>query len=135
MVTIQGESGDFLRFIPLRELSVSSYEAVASIAGRTVRNDSLALLGTKEFVAGLREFERSRTGRAVLAGTYDFRLVVSPYGSSGAAWVEFNLVDDLPLPTGEHGRHLLEGGLVVPGEYVGKMVRELAALLTDESVA
>jgi hypothetical protein len=115
VVTIQGESGDYLRLTPRREVSASSYEATASIAGRVVRNDSPSLLGAREFVAALREFEQSRVGRAVLSGSYDFWMAIGPFGRAGAAWVELVLADYLPLPTGGHGRHVLEGGFVVGG--------------------
>lgn len=126
-------TGDFLRFVPLRELSGISYEIVASLSGHEVTNGSVAVQGVPEFVADLRAFAETRTGQAILTGTYDFRLSVGPHGRTGAAWVGFYVADWIFLSNSTHGRHILEGGLIVEGEYVRQMVQELTCLLSGDS--
>ena len=129
-LTIRGrQSGDYLRFKPLPELSLSSFEVTASVSGRSVTSDSLCLLGGPEFIAALRAFEKTRNGEAVLVGTDDFRLAIGPFGATGAAWVAFALTDGFPLPTGGRGRHLIEAGILLDGEFVGELVRNLSNLL------
>lgn len=133
MVTIRSlGTGDFLRLVPLRELSGISYEIVASLSGHEVKNESITVQGVPEFVSDLRAFAETRTGQAILTGTYDFRLTVGPHGRTGAAWVGFHVAEYIFLKNSTFGRHLLEGGLVVEGEYVRQMVRDLACLLSDD---
>ena len=130
VVTISGtETADFLRLVPLREISDQSFEVMASLGGRVVTNDSMSVLGVPAFLAALAAFADARIGQAVLTGTYDFRLTVGPHGGTGAAWVGFVVAEYIWLGNRTHGRHLLDGGLVVDGEHVGRVVRELSALL------
>ncbi|MGC1273403.1 MAG: hypothetical protein WBC44_06815 [Planctomycetaceae bacterium] len=76
MVTISGtETADFLRLVPMREISDQSYEETASVGGREVSNGSVAVLGVPEFLAALAAFADTRSGQAVLEGTYEFRRV------------------------------------------------------------
>lgn len=130
MVTISGtETADFLRLVPKREISNQSYEVTASVGGREVTNGSVAVLGVPTFLNALTTFADTRSGQAVLEGSYDFRLTVEPHGRTGAAWVGFVVAEFIWLGNRTHGRHLLDGGLVVDGENVGRVVRELSALL------
>jgi hypothetical protein len=130
VVTIHAtDSADFLRLVPLREISDQSYEVTASLGGREVSNGSVAILGVPAFLAALASFTDTRSGQAVLTGTYDFQLSVGSHGRTGAAWVGFVVAEYIWLGNRTQGRHLLEGGLVVDGEHVGQMVRELTALL------
>lgn len=130
MVTISGtETADFLRLVPMREISDQSYEVTASVGGREVSNGSVAVLGVPAFLTALTAFADTRSGQAVLEGTYDFRLTVGPHGGTGAAWVGFVVAEFIWLGNRTHGRYLLDGGLVVDGEHVGRVVQELSALL------
>ena len=130
MVTISGtETADFLRLVPLREISDRSFEVTASLGGRLVSNGSVSVLGVSAFLAALAAFADTGTGQTVLTGTYDFRLTIGPHGGTGAAWVGFVVAVYIWLGNRTHGRHLLDGGLVVDGEHVGRVVRELSALL------
>jgi hypothetical protein len=98
-------------------------------AGRSVTEPCLHLLHAEPFLAALAEFERTRRGTASLNGTCDFRLNIRPHGPTGAAWVGFYLAEYLWLKDNSHGRHALEGGLVVPGESVGQLLRDFQQLL------
>jgi hypothetical protein len=129
-VTISGTAAaDFLRLVPLGEISDQSYEVTASLGGREVSNGSVSVVGVPAFLTALAGFADTRSGRAVLEGTYDFRLTVSPYGRTGAAWIGFVVAEFIWLGNQTHGRHLLDGGLVVDGEQVGQLVGDLSALL------
>jgi hypothetical protein len=79
----------FIEFAPIPELSSASFEVVASVQGRVVRNNSLTLIGSAEFARNLRAIEESWKGSATIVGTYDFRLTVSAIRPSNL-WVFFN---------------------------------------------
>jgi hypothetical protein len=132
-IVISGERPDeWIHFTPMPEISAISFEVTACLRGRTVSNNSLSLLGAAGFLAALVEFERTRSGEAVLEGTYDFRLVVRPYGRTGAAWLAFRLAEWLALEDDTYGRHVLDGGFVIAGESVGRLVRDLKGLLAPD---
>jgi hypothetical protein len=128
-IVISGERADeWIRFKPLPEISASSFVVSACLRGRTVSTD-LAVQGIDAFLATLTEFERTRSGQAILEGTYDFRLVVRAYGRTGAAWLGFHLAELLWLEDRTHGRHVLDGGFPIAGEMVGQMVRDFKGLV------
>lgn len=126
------ETNDFLRLVPLRDLSDWSYEVTASLAGREITNGSISVLGVPAFLAALRSFADTRSGQAVLTGTYDFRLSVGPHGRTGAAWVGFIVAEFIWLGNRTYGRHVVEGGLVIDGEHVGRLTHELTGLLVGD---
>lgn len=105
----------FLSFTPLPELSSLSFEVEASVQGRKVINDSMALTNVPQFLLELRAIESSWTGSATLTGTYDFCLIVSAVRPS-VLWLSFSITDcitslrtyDLPSM-----RHLLNAGFTV----------------------
>jgi hypothetical protein len=43
-----GQSGDYLRFTPLPELSLSSFEVAASVSGRVVTNEKTSTIANRE---------------------------------------------------------------------------------------
>ncbi len=132
-IRISGERPDeWIQFTSMPEISAISFHVTACMGGRTVSNNSLAVLGVDGFLAALAEFERTRSGEAVLEGTYDFRLVVRPYGRTGAAWLGFRLVEYLFLEDRTQGRHVLEAGFVIAGESVGRLFRDLKGLLVPD---
>jgi hypothetical protein len=129
-IVISGPQPDeWIRFTPMAEISASSFAVSARMGGRTASTD-LSVLGTDRFLAALMEFERTRSGEAILEGTYEFRLVVRPFGKKGAAWIGFHLADWLWLEDHTHGRHVLEAGFPLAGELIGQMVRDFTSLLT-----
>ena len=128
-MVLWGKGPDYLLFTRLPEISEYSYEVSACLGGRSVTNDSLTFLDVENFLIEVEEFERKRSGMAELKGTYDFRLAIAPHGRAGAAWVGFYLAEFLFVANGQYGRHALEGGLVIDGEWVGQAVRELTELL------
>lgn len=121
----------FVVFTPLPELSSISCEVVVSLQGREVRNDSLALTGAAEFIMALRSVERSWSGSATLAGTYDFRLTVSALRPS-VLWVSFSVTDYIAtiphhdMPT---MRHILEGGFSVEEAPAHRLFSDFYGLL------
>jgi hypothetical protein len=130
-VTISNpRTGDFLRLLPLKEISDFSYEVTASLSGHEVSYSSVSMLGVPDFLVAVRAFADTRSGQATLTGTYDFQLTLSPHGHTGAAWVGFRVVDYIFMENGAHGRHSVEGGFMVDGEYVDRMVDELSGLLS-----
>lgn len=131
VVMVRGTAtADFVRLAPLREISNQSYEITASLGGREVSNGSVSVLEVPVFLSALTAFADTRTGEAVLTGTYEFRLAIGPYGRTGAAWVGFVVAEYLWLSNQTHGRHLLDGGLIVDGEHVERMARELSTLFS-----
>ncbi len=130
MLTVRGTMlEDYIRLTPLPEISRQSFDVTASLGGRVVSNNSIALLGVEGFALALHTFERTRSGEAILEGTYEFLLTVTPHGRTGAAWLGFRLVDLFLLENGSHGRHTLEGGFPVAGDRVGSMAADLLELL------
>jgi hypothetical protein len=98
-IVISGTRPDeWIRFAPTPEISASSFVVSVCLCGRTA-STHLDVLDTDKFLVGLREFERTRSGQAILEGTYDFRLVVRPHGRTGAAWIGFHLAEWLPWRT------------------------------------
>ncbi len=121
---------EHIRFTALPEISNSSFEVTASVQGRSVMIPCVSLLDLEKLLAALSQFEQTRSSAAILEGTYGFRLVVHPHGRTGGAWIGFCLIDDPFLEDGTQGRHTLEAGFAIPGESVGRFVRDLGALLT-----
>jgi hypothetical protein len=105
----------FIEFTPLPDLSSISFSVLASVQGREVRNDSLALTDAPQFLLALRAVEQSWSGSARLTGTYDFHLTVSVIRPS-VLWLSFSITDYIAV-TPHHDlpsmRHILEAGFTV----------------------
>jgi hypothetical protein len=101
------QSNSYLELTPLPDISTSSFDVVASVEGRAVHNNSLAVLDQAEFLSDLQRLHSTWTGHAILTGTYDFRLQVSGIRASelliGIYITDISLVSEPPL------RHILDG--------------------------
>src|SRR5437660_1151482 len=124
-----GQLDECIRFTPTPEISASSFTVTACLHVRTA-STNLALLGIDTFLAALAVLEKTRSGKAILEGTYDFRLVVRPYGRTGAAWIGFYLAEWLSLEDRTYGRHVLDAGFPIAGEMVADMLHEFTRLLS-----
>lgn len=113
---------------PQPELSQVSARVRATWGSLEVENDSVAFLNATEFLAQLREFERTRRTTARLEGTYNVEITVSPFESRGDAMVTFSITDLIHLPGSTPGRWELHAGIVVGGEFVGAMLRQFEDL-------
>lgn len=127
----------FIGFTPLPELSSISFEVLASVQGRTVRNDSLALTGTPQFLFELRAVEKSWRGSARLIGTYDFNLTVSAVRPS-VLWLSFSITDyitSIPHHDLPSMRHTLTAGFAVEEAPAHRLFSEFYELLSDPKSA
>lgn len=122
----------YIGFTPLPELSSISFEVIASVQGRTVRNDSLALTGTPQFLIELRAVEKSWKGSAKLIGTYDFNLTVSAVRPS-VLWLSFSITDyitSIPHHDLPSMRHILHAGFAVAEAPAHRQFSEFYELLS-----
>lgn len=127
----------FIGFTPLPELSPISFEVLASVQGRNVGNDSLALTGAPKFLIELRAVERSWRGSARLIGTYDFNLTVSVVRPS-VLWLSFSITDyitSIPHHDLPSMRHTLTAGFAVEEEPAHRLFSEFYELLSHPGSA
>ena len=101
------QSNSYLELTPLPELSSASFDAVVSVEGRVVHNNSLALFESAVFLQELDRVHSTWTGAATLLGSYDFRLDVRAVRVSELLIrvyiTDISLVCDPPM------RHILDG--------------------------
>jgi hypothetical protein len=122
----------FIEFTPLPELSALSCAVVASVQGRQVCNDSLALIGMSQFVAALQAIRQSWSGSATLTGTYDFRLNVSVLRPS-VVWLSFTITDyiaSIPHHDLPSMRPSLEAGFTVEEAPALRLLTDFDGLLS-----
>ena len=121
----------FIEFAPLPDLSSLSFALLASVQGREIRNDSLALTGAPQFLPALHAVEQSWSGSATLVGTYDFHLTVSAVRPS-VLWLSFSMTDYIAV-TPHHDlpsmRHILEAGFTVEEAPAHRLFSDLYDLL------
>ena len=125
------KSASFIEFTPLPELSSISFDLVASIEGRQVHNNSLALTGARDFLAQLDILHRRWTGSATLTGTYDFALQIRALRPS-QLWVSLYVVDYISvLPSGDLPcmRHILDAGFALEDAAAERLFDQFNELL------
>ena len=106
------QNPSFLEFTPLPELSSHSFDLLASVEGRQVHVDSLALLATASFLRELSMLRARWSGAATLTGTYDFCLQVRAIRPE-QLWLSVYAVDYIAtIGTGDPpcARHILDAG-------------------------
>jgi hypothetical protein len=121
----------FIEFASLPDLSSISFDVLASVQGREVRNASLALTGAPQFLVALRAVEQSWSGSAVLTGTYDFHLTISAVRPS-VLWLSFSITDyiaTVPHHDLSSMRHILEAGFTVEEAPAHRLFSEFYELL------
>jgi hypothetical protein len=125
------KSASFIEFTPLPELSSISFDLVASIEGRQVRNNSLALTGAGDFLEQLDTLHSRWAGVATLTGTYDFTLQIRALHPS-RLWISLYLVDYISVLPAENlpcMRHILDAGFVLEDAAAERLFDQFNELL------
>lgn len=129
---LRGSEPDcWIEFEADAQVSDASYTITASFAGYRVAETSITLRGT-QFLRDLRKLEQTRSGRAVLPGTYDFLLGVEAMGTTGDALVSFSITNLLSLPNGKYGRCSLEAAFTLPAEQLRHTLHAMERLLAHD---
>lgn len=120
-------AAEFIEFVACPDISRHTYDISIAFAGYTVCVSSVTVW-VGSFLQELAAFEATRTGRAELAGTYDFVMTIERFESRGDALVRFELTHMLILPTLQYGGCHLDGAFVLEGEYVASTLRGMERL-------
>lgn len=108
-----------------------NYRVTVSSHGFSGYNEGVFLLKKKQFLQHLRQLVYSGNQAAVLEGSENFRMQISPFGARGDWWLEIQVGKVVYFQDGVKSKDfLVTCGFVISGEYTYSLMSEFEALFS-----